>query len=315
MTEQPEISVILPFYEGERWIRRAIQSVSVQEGVSWELVVVDDGSSMSPRETVQSFEDERIRYCRIPHAGKGTALNRGAAEAHAGLLCFIDQDDVMLSGRLERQVRAMRSHSEADAVYSDYERVFDDGRFIDRFVSRQASSMDCLRAMAVGRGLVSMQTLMIRKDAFRRIGGFSDDPALTGLDDAEFFARLFASEITLLYVPGIVQQWTLHDRNYSASAAFQQAREVLLQHLECLAGRSSSIASVLPRYRYHNACARGLYYLEHSMPREAAEEFVKMMRLRPFAWGACYLWAKSCLRKTRVVPGSAGKARPSQRDS
>ena len=82
MTE-PQVSVILPCYEGERWLRRAIESVTAQTGASWELVVVDDGSSLSPKEIVQSFQDERIRLYRIAHAGKGAALNRGAAESRA----------------------------------------------------------------------------------------------------------------------------------------------------------------------------------------------------------------------------------------
>ena len=213
----------------------------------------------------------------------------------------------MLPGRLKRQLGGFAVHPGTEAVYSDYERVGQDGRLIDRFVSRQASGMDCLRAMAEGRGLVSMQTLMLRRDAFQRIGGFSCDPALTGLDDAEFFVRLFATGIPVLYVPGVVQQWTQHESNYSASAAFQQARDVLLEHLLTLADRYPSIAGVLPRYRYHKTCARGLYFLEKSMPREAAAEFAKMIRLRPFAWGGYYLWAKSRLMKTEVVPGATGR--------
>jgi len=315
MTRKPEISVILPFFEGTRWLGRSVPSVLAQEGVSFELLVVDDGSSSPAAEPLCSFRDGRMRLIRIDHAGKGAALNCGAGEALADVLCFIDQDDVMLPGRLKRQLEGLALHPGTEAVYSDYERVRQDGRTIDRFVSRQASGEDCLQAMAEGRGLVSMQTLMIRRDAFRRIGGFSCNAALTGLDDAEFFARLFASGTSLVYVPGVVQQWTLHEGNYSGSAAFQEAREALLQHLESLAGRYPSIAGILPRYRYHNACARGLYYLEKSMPREAAVEFEKMIRLRPFAWIGYYLWTKSCLKKTPVISGAAGTASSSQRKS
>lgn len=307
MARKPDISVILPVFNGMRWLGRSIPSVLAQEGASFELLVIDDGSRFSPADTLQSFQDSRIHLIRIDHAGKGTALNCGAGEAAADVLCFIDQDDVMLPGRLKRQLGGFAMHPGTEAVYSDYERVYQDGRLIDRFVSRQASGMDCLFAMAEGRGLVSMQTLMIRKEAFRRIGGFSSDPTLTGLDDAEFFARLFASGTPLLYVPGVVQQWTQHESNYSASAAFQQARDVLLQHLECLAEQYPSIAGILPRYRYHNACASGLYYLEQSMPHAAAVEFVKMIRLRPFSWSGYYLWAKSRLMTTKVVPGATGR--------
>jgi len=308
MARKPQISVILPFFEGGRWLGRSVPSVLAQEGASFELLVIDDGSSSSPAEQLQSFRDGRIRFIRIDHAGKGAALNCGAGEALADVLCFIDQDDVMLPGRLKRQLEGLALHPGTEAVYSDYERVRQDGRLIDRFVSRQASGDDCLQSMAEGRGLVSMQTFMIRRDAFRRIGGFSCDLSLTGLDDAEFFARLFAAGTSLVYVPGVVQQWTLHEGNYSGSAAFQEAREVLLEHMVTLADQHPSIARILPRYRYHNTCARGLYFLEKSMPREAAAEFAKMIRLRPFAWSGYYLWAKSCLKKTVALPGAASRS-------
>lgn len=308
MARKPQISVILPFFEGGRWLGRSVPSVLAQEGASFELLVIDDGSRSSPAEQLQSFRDGRIRLIRIDHAGKGAALNCGAGEALAEILCFIDQDDVMLPGRLKKQLDGFALRPGTEAVYSDYERVRQDGRLIDRFVSRQASGGDCLQAMAEGRGLVSMQTLMIRSDAFRRIGGFSCDPSLTGLDDSEFFARLFAAGTSLVYVPGVVQQWTLHEDNFSSSAAFQEAREVLLEHMVTLADRHPSIARILPRYRYHNTCARGLYFLEKSMPREAAAEFAKMIRLRPFAWSGYYLWAKSCLKKTVALPGAASRS-------
>ena len=303
MTEQPEISVILPFYEGERWIRRAIQSVSVQEGVSWELVVVDDGSSMSPRETVQSFEDERIRYCRMPHAGKGAALNRGVAESHAGLLCFIDQGDVMLPDRLRRQAAVFMADPATEAVYSDYERVTEQGERIDRFTSRQATGEECLRQMAAGAALVSMQTLMLRRHVYGDIGGFSEDPDLTGLDDAEFFVRLFASNVTLRYEPGAVQQWVRHERNYSAGAAFQEARLVFLQHLTAMAAERPGLKEALPLFRKGTYCMRGLYYLEHALPEKACPEFIRAIRCSPLEWNGYYLLAKAWLQANSFFKG------------
>jgi glycosyltransferase involved in cell wall biosynthesis len=308
---EPQVSVILPCYEGERWLRRAIESVTAQTGASWELVVVDDGSSRSPKEIVQSFQDERIRLYEISHAGKGAALNRGAAESRAGLLCFLDQDDLMLPGRLCRQCAVFDDEPAAEAVYSDYERVTAGGERLGRLTSRQASGEECLRQMARGGSLISMQTLMLRKHVYETLGPFSENPDLTGMDDAEFLARLFASGVTLRYTPGVVQQWTLHEGNYSGSAAFQETRAVLLEHLENLTGRYPSIAGILPRYRYHNTCARGLYFLEKAMPREAAAEFAKMIRLRPFAWNGYYLLAKSCLKIAQAVTGAEGTASPS----
>jgi glycosyltransferase involved in cell wall biosynthesis len=292
MTE-PKVSIILPFYEGESWLTRSMGSVLSQEGVPFELLIVDDGSSRSPEDLVRSFHDGRIHLYRIDHAGKGAALNCGARKAKAPLLCFIDQDDVMLPGRLNLQLGAFCEHPDAEIVYSDYERVRDDGSLIDRFVSRQATGMECLRAMVEGRGLVSMQTMMIRKETFGRIGGFSEDISLTGLDDAEFFVRLFASGAALLYRPGAVQQWVRHEGNYSEGEPFQAARLVLLQRLDAAARQNPGLADLLPLYRYHCLFMRGLYFLQHSRLQEAVASFRDVVRLRPWHWVGYYLLAKA----------------------
>ncbi len=306
MTSALQVSVILPYYEGERWIERSAASVLSQAGVPFELIVVEDGSAVPDGAAGSLLSDARVRRFRIPHAGKGAALNFGAGQARAGLLCFIDQDDIMMPGRLERQVRAMLTDGTADAVYSDYERVFDDGRLIDRFVSRQASGEECLRAMATDLALVTMQTIMIRADTFRRIGGFSEDPALTGLDDAEFFARLFVSGARLRYEPGVVQQWVRHDRNYSQSEPFQDARLALIGHLRDLAGRHPQIAGVLGRFTHDVHYMRGLYFLENGRRREALPEFLRAVRSYPLFPNTYYLLLKSLLLSAASL--SAGRA-------
>ena len=80
----------------------------------------------------------------MSHVGKGTALNRGVAESRAGLLCFLDQDDIVLPDRLCLQVAVFDAEPAAEAVYSDYERVTNSGEWLGRFISRQASGEECL---------------------------------------------------------------------------------------------------------------------------------------------------------------------------
>jgi len=306
MTSGVQVSVILPYYEGERWIGRSVASVLGQAGVPLELIIVEDGSAIPDGTADGPLSDPRVRRFRIPHAGKGAALNFGAGRARADLLCFIDQDDIMMPGRLQRQIRAMRSDGTADAVYSDYERVFDDGRLIDRFVSRQASAGECLRAMATDLALVTMQTIMIRRDVFRRVGGFSEDPLLTGLDDAEFFARLFVSGARLRYEPGVVQQWVRHDRNYSQSGPFQEARLVLIAHLRGLAECHPQIAGVLGRFTHDVHYMRGIYFLENDRKEEALPEFLQAVRSYPLSANTYYLLLKSLI--LFVAAASAGRA-------
>ncbi len=275
---------------------RSVESVRAQEGVFWELIVVDDGSKEPAGKILQNISDPRIRLLTEPHGGKGRALNSGISAATSGIVCFIDQDDFMLPGRLSRQFDVFRRHLDVEAVYSDYERVFEDGRSIDRFISRRASNEECLHEMATGRGLVSMQTLMVRRSVVQSIGGFSEDMRLTGLDDAEFLSRLFASGVKMKYEPGVVQQWVQHENNYSRSPRFQEARLILLAHLNAMSERHPMIKKNLHLFSNHNFYMRGLFFLENGMPAEAVAEFRKMIKSQPIQWACYYLLIKSLFR-------------------
>ena len=301
---KPQVSVVLPYYEGEKWLRRSVESVLSQRDVTGELIVVDDGSSQSPVPVSESIQNDRLRLIRIDHAGKGAALNRGVAEASAELVCFIDQDDIMNPGRLKLQYQAFADHPHADVVYSDYERVSHDGRVIDRFVSRQATGGECLKSMARSISLVSMQTLMMKRVLFTDICGFSNDLRLTGLDDAEFFVRLFSSGAALQYVPGIVQKWVFHGQNYSESADFQQTRLVFLEYLERHAAANPLIRAELRYFRYHAYYMRGIFYLEKGLARRALQEYLKAVKLRPLHGSGYYLLLKSWVRIMKAPPAS-----------
>jgi glycosyltransferase involved in cell wall biosynthesis len=291
----PQVSVILPYYEGREWVLRAVQSVQAQQGIIWELVIVDDGSKQSPDSIIQTINDERIQYIKKDHAGKGVALNRGVKDARADMVCFLDQDDIMLPGRLKMQCRVLADNPESNVVYSDYERGIDNGDLIDQFISYQASNREFLRKMANGQSLISMQSLMIRKKTFFQIGGFSEDSSLTGLDDLEFFVRLFISGANLIYEPGIVQRWIQHKSNYSQSARFQEARLYLLAQLSVLAKTNRLLQNEMNHFRFHTYYMRGLYFLENNIAKKAKMEFLRAIRFKPLYWNSYYLLIKSLM--------------------
>jgi glycosyltransferase involved in cell wall biosynthesis len=290
---KPEVTVILPYFEGQRWLKGAIQCVQAQKGISWELIVVDDGSKQSPVSIINSFNDKNIRLISITHAGKGVALNKGIKAAWADIICFLDQDDVMMPGRLQLQLDVFVRKPHSEVVYSDYERVSENGKLIDQFISYQASSQECLRKLARDISPLSMQTIMIKKETIVNIGGFCGDPNLTGLDDAEFLFRLFLADPVLTYQPGFVQQWVEHGVNYSKSAQFQENRLILLDYLSELGRKHPIMQKELPYIRFRIYYMRGLYYLENRAAKSAWPEFLRAIRLRPLSWNCYYLLIKS----------------------
>ena len=118
------LSVILPVYNGERYLAEAIQSVLAQTTPVDELVVVDDGSTDGSAAIVQAFvatsvasTSPRVVYHHQPNANTGAARNTGIRLAKGDLLAFIDADDHWSPDKVERQLAALNSDPEAEAVF------------------------------------------------------------------------------------------------------------------------------------------------------------------------------------------------------
>jgi glycosyltransferase involved in cell wall biosynthesis len=93
LQHQPAISVVMPLYNKERDVARAIRSVLAQTFADYELIVVNDGSTDGGPAVARSFQDPRIRHLDQENAGVSCARNRGVREAKAELIAFLDSDD------------------------------------------------------------------------------------------------------------------------------------------------------------------------------------------------------------------------------
>jgi glycosyltransferase involved in cell wall biosynthesis len=120
----PTVSVIMIFWNAERYLEAAIDSVFRQTLIDWELVLVDDGSSDASRAIAEQAvvrDPSRVRLCE--HAGRrnlgtGPSRNLGLGQARGRYLCFLDADDVYEPARLQRAVACLEAHPEVGVVIS-----------------------------------------------------------------------------------------------------------------------------------------------------------------------------------------------------
>ena len=105
MSKQPLVSVIMNCYNGEKYLREAIDSVLAQTYTNWEIVFWDNQSTDRSAEIVRSYADPRLKYYYAPtHTWLYEARNYAVAKANGELLAFLDVDDWWLPNKLERQV-------------------------------------------------------------------------------------------------------------------------------------------------------------------------------------------------------------------
>jgi len=115
-----KVSVIMNCYNGEKYLREAIESVYAQTYKDWEIILWDDESIDNTQEIAISYDD-RLKYFRGKKAASlGQARNRALDKATGKYIAFLDQDDIWLSHKLEKQVYVLESTPDIDFVYSNY---------------------------------------------------------------------------------------------------------------------------------------------------------------------------------------------------
>jgi len=121
------ISAIIPTYNRERTIGRAIDSVLEQEYTLAEIIVIDDGSIDNTRKIVEGY-GQRVRYIYQKNAGVSAARNRGVSEARYEWIAFLDSDDYWVPHYLSRMANAIEAtRGEAELYFSDTQRPFKEG--------------------------------------------------------------------------------------------------------------------------------------------------------------------------------------------
>ena len=188
-----EISVVLPTYNRANTLKAAIDSVLCQEGDGDsfkinELIVVDDGSTDSTPELIESIADDRLRYIQQKeNGGAAHARNTGVEEAASEWIAFQDSDDLWMKDKLLKQVGFLTEHQEYNMVVHPILALMEDGKEI---VTTVNDENDQVAALAV-KNFVGTPTILTRKRAFLECGGF--DEKMHALEDWEFGLR-FASK-------------------------------------------------------------------------------------------------------------------------
>lgn len=170
-------SVVIPLFNMERHIGRAVASVLAQGHPALEVIVVDDGSRDGGALAAARSGDPRVRVVRQPNAGASAARNRGIAEARGEFISFLDADDVWKPGYLETVARLAARHPEAGAYATAYRIVLPGGREVlphFRGVPRHPFEgvLDSYFRSALGPPPVCSSAVTVPARVFREVGCF-----------------------------------------------------------------------------------------------------------------------------------------------
>ena len=188
MPEQPLVSVIMNCFNGEKYLREALESVLAQTYSNWELIFWDNQSTDQSAELFKSYDDSRFKYY---YASKHTLLyearNYAVSRSHGEFIAFLDVDDWWDSEKLEKQI-PLFNDPEVGLVYGNY--WFENERKGTRKVRRckQLPSGRILNEL-LNQYVVGLLTIVVRRQAFEGLGR-PFDPQYHVIGDFDLTVRL-----------------------------------------------------------------------------------------------------------------------------
>ena len=212
----PKVSVVTSVYNGDRYLRSGLDSVLSQEGVDFEFIVIDDGSTDGSVEMLKrvAANDSRVRLVRQENTGLTRALIRGCQMARGHYSARHDGDDISLPGRLRAQAARLDEDPSLAFVscWSDVIGPGDEPLLTHR---RPADPSDATRLLVEGRvGPPGHGSVMFRRDAYERAGGYRD--IFYYAQDSDLWLRL-SEQGRIAYLQKVLYRYRLAPDSMSAS--------------------------------------------------------------------------------------------------
>ena len=206
-----KVSVIIPTYNREKTILRALQSVLEQTYTNIEVLVIDDGSTDGTADIINGVDDDRVKYIVLEkNGGPSNARNVGVQIAEGEWIAFQDSDDCWHADKLEVQMAYAKEHPEYAMIYCMYNAILESGV---QLVIPPKPWFGVMEGKMVStllqRNMIGAPTVVAKREAFLEAGGF--DTSYNALEDWDFAIRF-----ALQYEIGFVKE-TLIDCYVSSS--------------------------------------------------------------------------------------------------
>jgi glycosyltransferase involved in cell wall biosynthesis len=215
------VSVVIGAYNGERFLRPAIESILNQTFRDFELIVIDDCSTDGSLQILREFKDDRLRVVsNEENRGIADTLNKGIAVARGEYVALQDHDDISLPTRLECQVGFLDRHPQVGMVGSNCNIIDEAGNISPGWPVKYDDAE--LKWAVLWRCPFFHTSVMIRHRDIKEIGGYSSDPKYRFSEDYDLMSRI-ALRHAVANLPQPLGCWRVHKTSASHQNVSQQA--------------------------------------------------------------------------------------------
>lgn len=301
----PRVSIIIPVFNGERFLAASLESVQQQTYRDYEVIVVDDGSTDGTKAIVLAA-GAPVRYVHQPNRGPAAARNTGIQAARGELFCFLDADDAWVPNKLAIQLEFMDRHPHIGMIFSD-EEEFDERGVQCRSLLATSAFFSALTQHApidgafqklLEENFIPTSMVMARKSCFESAGVF--DVALRGPEDRDMWSRI-AAQHSIAFVPPVL------GRKRIVASSVSRDVEMTLRSRIIMWTKAGRVFPELAPRRTVNALLEptyvqlGFLLLEKGRSREARAVALQCFTVarRPHAWlMAGSLFMLTCIGKS-----------------
>ena len=226
------VSIVLPYYNGKRFIKETIDSIVAQTYAEFELLLVDDGSpdknqSDYVKNLIDSYGDERLKYYYKENGGLSDARNYGTDKAKGEFLAFIDQDDLWAPDKLRKQVCVFTKNNDVNFICSDGEVFGETNRSLDyqKKIKLNNGFVHQSYTWMIKNNFVIASSAIFRKKLISEIG--YSNRLFIAAPDYEYFIR-FSRKYDFYFIPEPLIKYRMHEHNTVKNIIRLRCEEIIV---------------------------------------------------------------------------------------
>jgi len=309
MEHTPMITVLMPAYNAERYIGKAIESVLRQTYADFELVIVNDGSTDNTENIIRSFSDKRIVLINQANMGVGGALNTGLKHARAPYIARFDADDICVEERLEKQLGFLLANPDYILVGSDADYILENDDFLFHFRCIAHTHEEIMEKLYFYCPFVH-PSVMYKKESVCNAGGYPTDAH--NFEDYLLWTSI-ASKGKLYNLPEPLIKYRLNPNSVTIDEKWRGRRFRSLKRTivkrgfitpeegdELLAIIREQDVHHIKEGSYHALCGKK-FLADNYQPEKARRHVKKAISIRPFRLDNYLLYTVSYLPEKFIL--------------
>jgi glycosyltransferase involved in cell wall biosynthesis len=221
----PRITIVTPSFNQADYLERTILSVHNQCYPNLEHIIIDGGSADNSVDIIRKYEGRFAYWHSKPDNGQCDAINQGGYKATGQFMTWINSDDLLLPGALEKIGTLIKQHPDTDLFYGNQVEVDEDDRVTKRVYTIDFNLKDFLYEVHI---IIHQQSAFWRSDLFRELGGLNDCPYAM---DYDLFYRMVSEGARLMRIDDFLAAFRMYPDSLTGSGEVRRSRSVTVDRI------------------------------------------------------------------------------------